>query len=412
MEEDTDVLEDGEIVEECDTSSAPVSFSLSRAISREPETICSEESSNDNSDDSDDDSDAQCSKPKKVKPQCQLPVSRKEVPNKYKVWSVAIQEEALTETLTKCDVEAIDRERSVESYNYKVVDNTDYSHYNDFHMSVSECPLIENKYINSKYGSNDRRFGVGSKRRHSDIKQRIGHGDNCRAYKMANLSVTADDPPEDVAEDIAKKLRESKIDLILNVVLVLGKEKAIALYNETKDVEDNGGMLLMNGERRRTAGGVYFLLLKRDNTISSDATKEIFNDKFCNRKKKKAHRKKKSKKYDEIKETLIREKLLGLNTAAYPPESDTKQSGGLLDAESNNLEEGEVELTVTNPPPSPATDQDTPPSRTLVYSEDETEHVDTGTSICAESIGRKVVSYEDDDDGDFLDLDVDEMDVF
>ncbi|XP_046663080.1 phosphorylated adapter RNA export protein-like [Homalodisca vitripennis] len=231
--------------------SAPVSFSLSRAISREPETICSEESSNDNSDDSDDDSDAQCSKPKKVKPQCQLPVSRKEVPNKYKVWSVAIQEEALTETLTKCDVEAIDRERSVESYNYKVVDNTDYSHYNDFHMSVSECPLIENKYINSK------------------VRQtRRGRGHS-------------------------QELRESKIDLILNVVLVLGKEKAIALYNETKDVEDNGGMLLMNGERRRTAGGVYFLLLKRDNTISSDATKEIFNDKFCNRKKKKAHRKKK-----------------------------------------------------------------------------------------------------------------------
>lgn len=31
----------------------------------------------------------------------------------------------------------------------------------------------------------------------------------------------------------------------MNVVLVLGKEKAIALYYETKGVEDNGGMLLM-----------------------------------------------------------------------------------------------------------------------------------------------------------------------
>uniref|UniRef100_A0A1B6LHB4 Phosphorylated adapter RNA export protein n=1 Tax=Graphocephala atropunctata TaxID=36148 RepID=A0A1B6LHB4_9HEMI len=407
MEGDSYVLEDGEIVEECDTSSVPVAFSLSRAISREPETICSEESSNENSDDSDDDSDTQCSKPKKVKPQLPLPVKRNEVPNKYKVWSVAIQEEVLTETLTKCDVEAMDRERSVESYNYKLVDDTDYSSLNDYHMSVSDCPLIESQCIN-RYS--DRRFAMGRKRRHGDIKKRLGHrGDSLQESGMANLSVTADDSAEEVAEDIAKKLREHKVDLILNVVLVLGKEKAIALYNETKDVEDNGGMLLMNGERRRTPGGVYLLLLKRDNTITCDASKKIFGIKI--KAKRKKTKKKPNKKLDEIKETLIREKLLGLNTAAYPS-LDSKPSDVPLETESNNLEEGEVELTVTNPPPSPATDQDTPPSRTLVYSEDETEHVDTGASVCAESIGRKVVSYDDDDDGDFLELDADDMDVF
>lgn len=101
-------------------------FLLTRA-SREPKTICSDESSNDNSDNSDDDSDNQCSKAKRVKPQPAPPPTRNQVPNKYKVWSTALQEESLMENLNRCDVDMIDRERSVESYNYKRVDKTNYS---------------------------------------------------------------------------------------------------------------------------------------------------------------------------------------------------------------------------------------------------------------------------------------------
>jgi hypothetical protein len=124
-------------------NSIPDQFSLIRT-SREPQRICSDESSNENSENSDDDSDA-CSKPKKVKPLPPVPPSKRQVPNKYKVWSIALQEEALMENLNKCDVEAIDRERSVESYNYKIVDRSDYSKYKT--KDRPECQYYEDDFV-------------------------------------------------------------------------------------------------------------------------------------------------------------------------------------------------------------------------------------------------------------------------
>ncbi|XP_054278902.1 phosphorylated adapter RNA export protein-like [Macrosteles quadrilineatus] len=388
-------LEEGEIPEAEDMLAEPDQFSISRAT-REPQRICSDESS-DNSDNSDDDSDAG-SKPKKVKPLPPPTAKRAEVPNKYKVWSIALQEETLMENLHKCDVEANDRSRSVESYNYKP--HQENSKYKEEHL---EYQLSDEEIVRC---DEEKKYKVGSKRRHGDIKSRLGKRGEKLRWKLPNLAVTAEDTVEDVAEDIATKLRESKANLILNIVLVLGKEKAIELYNITKEIEDNGGIYLMNEERRRTSGGVYLLMLKRDDTIQSKDMKKIFADDLTVVKnlRKRAYRRKKKAKLQDLKETLIREKLLNLNTMVGVESSGAKQSPAEV-AESNNLEEGEVELNVTNPPPSPATDQDTPPSRALASSEDETE------IARRENHGRTIITYEDDDD-DYLDIDVDDMDVF
>lgn len=72
---------------------------------------------------------------------------KNDVPNKYKVWSQALQEDTLMDTLTKCDVEPVGRERDVESYNYKRADKTDYSQFSGYHMPVSECHYLESDYV-------------------------------------------------------------------------------------------------------------------------------------------------------------------------------------------------------------------------------------------------------------------------
>jgi len=57
---------------------------------------------------------------------------------------------------------------------------------------------------------------------------------------------------------------------------IIGKEKAIDFFQKTKEIEENGGMLIMNGSRRRTAGGVYFWLVKNDKHIPQEKIREIF----------------------------------------------------------------------------------------------------------------------------------------
>lgn len=66
------------------------------------------------------------------------------------------------------------------------------------------------------------------------------------------------------------------IYLIGRVVDIIGKEKAIDFFQKTKEIEENGGMLIMNGSRRRTAGGVYFWLVKNDKHIPQEKIREIF----------------------------------------------------------------------------------------------------------------------------------------
>ncbi|KHJ91770.1 hypothetical protein OESDEN_08355 [Oesophagostomum dentatum] len=51
---------------------------------------------------------------------------------------------------------------------------------------------------------------------------------------------------------------------------------AIALFEETRNVESHGGMMTDNGQRRRTPGGVFISLFKLDPDISEDVKKEIF----------------------------------------------------------------------------------------------------------------------------------------
>ncbi|HWA70941.1 MAG TPA: phosphorylated adapter RNA export RNA-binding domain-containing protein [Polyangiaceae bacterium] len=85
---------------------------------------------------------------------------------------------------------------------------------------------------------------------------------------------------EDTVSHIAKTLGEVEeipLSQISGIVRVLGEEGALALLNETQEVEKGGGMLLADGTRRRSPGGVYFQLARRK--LPPEEKKIIFREK-------------------------------------------------------------------------------------------------------------------------------------
>lgn len=90
---------------------------------------------------------------------------------------------------------------------------------------------------------------------------------------------------------------------------VLGKELAIQFFEETKKIEEEGGMMIMNGSRRRTAGGVYLYLVKNNDHIPQPKIREIFyQDKRDNTDRKKmletTHRKQKTEELMKLLESM------------------------------------------------------------------------------------------------------------
>ena len=75
-------------------------------------------------------------------------------------------------------------------------------------------------------------------------------------------SAEAENKAEILGDELAAKLSEPKSELMVGVVDLVGHEVAVELFNKTKEVEAQGGMMIKNGERRRTPGGVFLQLLR------------------------------------------------------------------------------------------------------------------------------------------------------
>lgn len=97
---------------------------------------------------------------------------------------------------------------------------------------------------------------------------------------------------------------------------VLGKEEAIRFFERTRQIEEQGGMLVMNGSRRRTPGGIYLYLVKNDEDIPQPKIKEIFyqdrKENTVRKKKLEAHNRK--QKTQEMMKFLESELSLMLNS--------------------------------------------------------------------------------------------------
>ncbi len=64
------------------------------------------------------------------------------------------------------------------------------------------------------------------------------------ATRVEALSISVDSSDVEVAQDVASKLHEEKMDLILRVVQILGRPAAIRLFEEARQIENHDGGIL------------------------------------------------------------------------------------------------------------------------------------------------------------------------
>lgn len=75
-------------------------------------------------------------------------------------------------------------------------------------------------------------------------------------------------------QEIAEQLHEDNIELLKQVVDVLGEERASEYTQRALATETEGGLMTADGQRRRTPGGVFFYLVKAE--ISPEERQQIW----------------------------------------------------------------------------------------------------------------------------------------
>ncbi|XP_078041905.1 phosphorylated adaptor for RNA export [Augochlora pura] len=398
MEAEPLELEDGEVID--DEASGIETYNI---LKRPPAVSCKEEHPrigyNDESDDSidtDSDSDSDSRHVKNKKPKLKLKRTKNSIKgwgnknDKYKIWCTQVQEDSLTEDLVLCGVtKKRYQERNVENYNvphhYSLNGSWDVQHNNNSSEDEKET---ERRSTNKRTNS-DRsnvKLRLGKKRNPMDM-------DKGAARKVADLSTTVESTDADVATDIASKLNEKKNVLIGVIVDIIGKEKAIDFFQKTRKIEEGGGLLTMNGSRRRTAGGVYFWLVKNDEDIPQEKIRKIFyhsKKEQANQKQADAStRRQKAQELIKCLENGFEKDLPALLTKAELSTKEIAEEARLRRGEGMDRMPMDSDRTVTNPPPSPVTDDP-----------DHSEHP---------LVQRHIQDYEE----DFLDIgiDIDSMEV-
>ncbi|CAG9766364.1 unnamed protein product [Ceutorhynchus assimilis] len=336
MEQDEQDLEEGEIEGDSDGGEVeytplerPKNYALAVPLKRFPEvsTRYSDNDDEDESQSSHDDSDsdtslrAKQSKKIKLKP---LP-KRQDRSKKYDVWSTRAQEDVLAETMISCDVSLRDRSRDVESYDYTIAQK----YYAE----------LENKQHGTKRTRDNMKSNTFLPKKRDQSEEEEFNG---APREISDLIVNSSNSVEEIVEDIASKLHEKRDDLILKVVQAMGKQKAIEIFKETRQIEIKGGMPIMNQTRRRTSGGIFLYLVRTDYHITPEQKKLIFDEErqiF-----KETIKAKKKKKHDALKKIVQKERTELL------PDLLTRAE---LYANRNVKTEEE---NCTNPPPSPESD--------------------------------------------------------
>ncbi|KAH0568426.1 phosphorylated adapter RNA export protein [Cotesia glomerata] len=392
-------LEDGEVVDDEPNDAFDTYTILQRPqTTSNPKTIIEPNYSDDSEDtdgsaDSASDSDSHLAKTKRPKLKARRrKVDSSQIPNKYKIWCTQVQEEALTENLVSCGVtRKLHQGRSVE--NYDIPRHFRLNGYDKHSNNVSSDEDKEVAYRTSNKRTHTERRNVklrlGKRSNSMDVDNQKGS-----VRTILELQTSIESTDDEVANDIAEKLNEKKDALIKRIVDIIGKEKSIEFYKKTKEIEEDGGLLIMNGSRRRTPGGVYFYLVKNDEHIPQEQIREIFSldKKEANHTKKKINSARLREKSNQLMKSLENGSEKDLPALLTRAELSTKI------AEEARLRRGEgmdrlpidSEHTVSNPPPSPATD--------------DPDHSDSAPNQ------RRVQDYSD----DFLDIgvDVDVMEMF
>jgi len=116
---------------------------------------------------------------------------------------------------------------------------------------------------------------------------------------------------EEFGAELAARLQEEKVEMIIDLVKILGRRRVWEFFKETQAVEAKGGMMINNGARRRTAGGVLMHLLRTtEDHETAEKAKTFFRESQKNEQKRRfLHAKsKKKKKFEDEMEDFLRRK--------------------------------------------------------------------------------------------------------
>ncbi|KAI8128657.1 hypothetical protein FF38_10804 [Lucilia cuprina] len=349
---------------------------------------------------------------------------------KYDIWTAALQEEALTETMRGCDVTQNGfNDRNVENYDFslryrlngenslkrRLSNSNDDLSDSDQHQphtkrqrpsSRGDVKSCSSSSTSSSRRSVHERLG---KRRVSRGRRRsspYSGGSDSNSYDPKHIEDLCDiegREPVEVAREMAMKLHEEKDDLLVRVVEVLGTELPLKIYKETQRIEAEGGMTIKNGQRRRTPGGVFLFLLKHNDALTAEDQKAIFSEDRINANKKHKDMKAimRERKVKELKKRLCEQ-------VAELPHLNTRKDQMLFGEEINQKQN---DGNLSNPPPSPEAyehielDFKSIPINHVTNDDNDLEqHPSTSQGVKAKTFQ----TYED----DFLDVNCGDMDFF
>ncbi|XP_033832117.1 phosphorylated adapter RNA export protein [Periophthalmus magnuspinnatus] len=197
------------------------------------------------------------------------------------IWGSVVQEQCQDAVAAELGIFGMDGEldtssRNVETYNY-VLARKMMEKERELERQIKgdgEVNMLDAQLDDYMKGRGSEERGDGDAKRKRPIKERLSS--KAEMDIKGRYEITEDDPPEKVADEIAHRLREPKVDLIDRVVAVIGPAKAIELLGETATLEETGGVYTLDGSRRRTPGGVYLNLLKNTPSITKSQLKKIF----------------------------------------------------------------------------------------------------------------------------------------
>ncbi len=226
--------------------------------------------SSESSSSSDDSSSDEYQRPAKRQKKATAKVQKSAHPSeKRNVWSTVVFEDHIERELKDINVQHsktyLDRSRDVESYNYSLCLKD--------RLETEDLDKATEKRIRKKLADLDKKDGsesfvkeeeeavpedfeqslqqtqklLNSRKRkmdQTDSQPRQKTVPKPRLLRVEDLSVSESSTVLEVAQDITLKLHEEKMDLILRVVEICGKELTIQLFRETQETENDGGIMI------------------------------------------------------------------------------------------------------------------------------------------------------------------------
>lgn len=279
------------------TSFAPIHQPLKQVAEDTEESTESSSSSEDSSSD-------EGQRPAKRRKKSDIKVTKPTQPSrKHNVWSTVVFEDQFEQDLKDINVHHskhyLDRSRDVESYNYVLCmknrleeEDIDEKTEQRIRKKIAdldekyggETPVIVEDPVAEDFEQSLQKTQKLLTSRKRKMEQRETQSPNTvqrprsrtQLRRVEDLTVTESSTVLEVAQDITVKLHEEKMDLILRVVEIIGKELTIQLFRETQETENDGGIMVADGSRRRTPGGVFLYLLRNHEEIPMEKIREVF----------------------------------------------------------------------------------------------------------------------------------------